>query len=85
MSRTFTYMHQKTLVQIAVNLPDSLSALAGIKGIGKRLAEKYGAELVALVSAYRRENNILEVPAVEGGHRERVQKNRKRGRVIQRP
>ncbi len=57
----FHILHQKTLIQIAVNLPDTLAALGKIKGIGKRLAEKYGQELVALVSAYRREHNITEV------------------------
>lgn len=57
----FQIMHQKTLIQIAVNLPDSLSALRRIKGIGPRLAEKYGGELVALVADYRREHGIEEV------------------------
>ena len=61
----FQVMHQKTLVQIAVNLPDNLQDLAKIKGIGKRLLEKYGQELVTLVSNYRRENNILEVTLPE--------------------
>jgi len=65
----FQIMHQKTLIQIVVNLPDSLSALGKIKGIGKRLTEKYGQELVSLVSDYRREQNITEVtpagPAAE--------------------
>jgi uncharacterized protein YpbB len=44
-----------------VNLPDTLPGLKKIKGIGKRLAEKYGQDLVALVSAYRREHHIEEV------------------------
>jgi hypothetical protein len=57
----FQVMHQKTLVQIAVNLPDSLQALMKIKGIGKKLAEKYGEELVNLVSTYRKKNKIEEV------------------------
>jgi hypothetical protein len=51
-------LHQKTLIQIAVNLPDSLPDLKGIKGIGKRLAERYGRELVAMVGAYRRQHKI---------------------------
>ncbi len=57
----FQIMHQKTLIQIAVNLPESLSALRQIKGIGKRLAEKFGGELVALVADYRLEHGIEEV------------------------
>jgi ribonuclease D len=57
----FQVLHQKTLIQIAVHLPDSLKALKAIKGIGKRLAEKYGAEIVAMVAAYRSKNRIDKV------------------------
>jgi hypothetical protein len=57
----FQILHQKPLVQIAVHLPDSLAELKKIKGIGARLAEKYGAELVAMVVDYRREHGIEEV------------------------
>ena len=57
----YQILHQKTLVQIAVNLPDTLPALAKLKGIGKKLAVKYGKELVALVADYRGKNDIREV------------------------
>ncbi|MBN2034855.1 MAG: helix-turn-helix domain-containing protein [Deltaproteobacteria bacterium] len=57
----YQVLHQKSLIQIAVNLPDSLPALKQIKGIGKRLAERYGEELVDMVCAYRRLHNIKEV------------------------
>ena len=57
----YQVMHQKTLVQIAVNLPGTLQDLGKIKGIGKHLLEKYGRELVTLVSDYRQEHAILEV------------------------
>jgi hypothetical protein len=57
----YQILHQKTLVQIAVHLPDTLAALKTIKGIGKRLAAKYGAELTALVSDYRRQHGIETV------------------------
>ena len=57
----FQVLHQKTLIQIAVFLPDSLAALKAIKGIGKRLAEKYGPEIVAMVAGYRIENGIEAV------------------------
>lgn len=57
----FQVMHQKTLIQIAVNLPDSFPALLKIKGIGKQLAARYGEELVELVSAYRRQHHIEEI------------------------
>ncbi len=57
----YQVMHSKTLVQIAVNLPNTLDELARIKGIGKKLAEKYGDELVALVSQYRIKKDIQAV------------------------
>jgi len=57
----FQILHQKPLVQIAVHLPDSLASLKEIKGIGARLAEKYGGELVAMVAEYRREHSIATV------------------------
>lgn len=57
----FQIMHQKTLVQIAVHLPDTLPALKNVKGIGKKMAENYGDELVALVTDYRERNNIKKV------------------------
>ena len=57
----FQILHQKTLIQIAVNLPDSVKALMEIKGIGKKLAARYGEELTALVLDYRRKNNIVAV------------------------
>jgi len=57
----FHILHQKTLVQLVVNLPDSMGSLMKIKGIGKKLAEKYGEELVAMISEYRQQNKIVEV------------------------
>lgn len=57
----FQVLHQKTLVQIAVHLPDTIASLKKIKGIGPRLAEKYGEEIVTLVSGYRQEQGITEV------------------------
>ena len=57
----FQILHQKTLIQIVVNLPDSEKALRQIKGIGKKLAERYGEELVTMIAAFRQKNNIVEV------------------------
>jgi hypothetical protein len=61
----YQVMHQRTLVQLAVHLPDSIPALKRIRGIGKRLAAKYGAELVAMVADYIREHSIHEAPRLE--------------------
>jgi ribonuclease D len=57
----FRVLHQKTLIQIAVHLPDTIQALKIVKGIGDKLAERYGEELVALVGAYRRKHGIEAV------------------------
>lgn len=57
----YQVMHQKTLVQIAIHLPDTLASLKQIKGIGTRLASKYGQDLTAIVADYRRRHGIEEV------------------------
>ncbi|NLC70957.1 MAG: AAA family ATPase [Desulfuromonadaceae bacterium] len=57
----YQVLHQKTLVQIAVLLPDTLAELKKIKGIGSRLAERYGEELVTIVADYRATKGITEV------------------------
>ena len=61
----FQVLHQKTLVQIAIHLPDTLAALKKIQGIGPRLSEKYGRELTTLVADYRREHKIEAVSLPE--------------------
>ena len=57
----YQVLHQKTLVQIAVNLPETITELEEIKGIGDKLSQRYGEELVAMVAAYRRQHGITEV------------------------
>lgn len=63
----FQVMHLKTIIQIAVNLPDSIAALKSIKGIGDRLTSRYGDEIVEMVREYREKNNIenVQLPAVQ--------------------
>jgi hypothetical protein len=61
----YQVVHQKTLVQIAAHLPDSIAALKRIRGIGKRLAANYGPELAAMVADYRREHPTHEAPRPE--------------------
>lgn len=57
----YQILHQKPLIQIAVHLPDSMAGLKAIKGIGKRLAERYGQEIITLVKAYRQKQGIETV------------------------
>jgi hypothetical protein len=61
----FQVLHQKTLVQIAVHLPDSIQTLKKIKGIGNRLAEKYGRAITAMVADYRQKHGIETVTLPE--------------------
>ncbi len=46
------------LRQIADSLPDRPEALARIKGIGKQTVERYGEEILGILSDYRRRNGI---------------------------
>ena len=60
----YRVLHQKTLIQIAVHLPDSREALLQIKGIGEQLAKRYGGKLVSMVTTYRKQHQIetLQLP-----------------------
>ena len=57
----FQILHQKVLVQLAVALPEDEFALAKLKGVGPKTREKYGAKLLSIVNAYRKEKGIEEV------------------------
>ncbi|MFT5702134.1 MAG: hypothetical protein ACI8ZB_005044 [Desulforhopalus sp.] len=63
----FQVMHLKTIIQIAVNLPDSVAALKKTKGIGEQLAKRYGEEVVEMVREYREKNNIesVQLPVIQ--------------------
>ena len=63
----FQVMHLKTIIQIAVNLPDSIAALQKTKGIGEKLTSRYGDEIIDMVREYREENNIenVQLPVVQ--------------------
>ena len=63
----YQVMHLKTIVQIAVHLPDSIAALKKTKGIGEQLAKRYGEEVVEMVREYREKNNIenVHLPVVQ--------------------
>lgn len=57
----YRILHQKIIIQISVTLPNTLDALAKIKGIGRRTLEQYGQELLAMVVAYKQKHGINEV------------------------
>ena len=73
----YQVMHQQPLIQIAVTLPDSLTALKRIKGIGKQLAARYGEELVAMVADYRHRHRIETVTPPEPAPAEAPPKKKK--------
>lgn len=60
-------MHLKTIIQIAVSLPDSITELKKTKGIGEQLAKRYGEEVIEMVREYRTKNNIenVQLPVVQ--------------------
>jgi hypothetical protein len=49
----YQILHQSVLIQISAAPPESPADLKRIRGIGKRLFEKYGKELLAMVASYR--------------------------------
>lgn len=57
----FHIMHQRVLIQIVIYLPDNKIDLKKINGVGDKTIEKYGDELVALVTAYRQKHGIQKV------------------------
>ena len=61
----FHIMHQKTLIQLAIRMPDSMKTFMEVKGIGKKLAERYGEELIQIIDDYRRQHNITEISLPE--------------------
>lgn len=60
----FQVMHQKVLVQITASLPTSISQLVMLKGIGPKLTDKYGDEIIEIVSSYIKKNNITDIPII---------------------
>ena len=57
----FQILHQRVLIQILVNLPDTKVKLKKIKGVGKKTVEKYGDDILALVAGYRKKHGIERV------------------------
>ena len=54
----YVVMHQKTLVEISSAMPDTIAALAKVKGIGKLKANKYGPDIIEIVRRYKKENGL---------------------------
>jgi DNA-directed RNA polymerase subunit F len=54
----YMILHQKTMVNLASFMPQSLSALKMIKGMGKKKSEKFGEELLEIITSYCKNENI---------------------------
>lgn len=61
----YQVLHQKTLVQLAVHLPSTIDRLKEVKGIGDKLSQRYGEELVSLIKTYRSTHGIDAVQLPE--------------------
>jgi len=54
----FQILHQKTLLDLSNYLPQSLAALKGVKGMGKRKIHDFGDELLEIITSYCEMENI---------------------------
>ncbi|MGC9194384.1 MAG: helix-turn-helix domain-containing protein [Syntrophobacteraceae bacterium] len=54
----YQILHQSVLIQIAATLPENPEELKRIRGMGKRLYEKYGGQILELVCSYRQKHGI---------------------------
>ena len=54
----YVVMHQKTLVEISSAMPDTIAALAKVKGIGKLKANKYGPDIIEIVRRFKKESGL---------------------------
>lgn len=72
----FQILHQRVLIQIVVCLPESTADLLKISGVGKKTIEKYGENIVDMVSSYRQKHGITEVilPELKEKHAEKTNK-----------
>jgi hypothetical protein len=57
----FQVLLQRVLIQIVVCLPENITALRRISGVGKKTIKNYGEEIVELVLAYRKKHKIDKV------------------------
>ena len=54
-------MHQKVLIQIAINLPQNTKELEMIAGVGPKTIKKYGEDILDMVIVYRKQHKITKV------------------------
>ncbi len=54
----------KVIVQVCNSLPQNKMALKKIKGMGAKKIEQFGLELLKLVDAFKKENNLSQAPDI---------------------
>ena len=54
----YAILQQKALVGIAETLPETLVALTKVKGVGKTIARRYGADILDIVRKYKKDNGM---------------------------
>ncbi len=57
----YCILPQKPLVQLVIHLPVSKKALLDIHGIGPKIANQYGEELLEMIRNYRLEHRIADI------------------------
>ncbi|MBU2511486.1 helix-turn-helix domain-containing protein [bacterium] len=63
---------QRALHQIVETLPLDISGLKKIKGLGKKTVQKYGKDIIAVVSGYREKHGIIAIePSAPASRREK--------------
>lgn len=71
----YMILPQKTMVTLVNFLPQSLRALKQVKGMGTKKTEKYGEELLDLITSYCSEENI-EAPEIPVAEKKKPKKER---------
>ncbi len=61
----YCILPQKPLIQLVIHLPVTKKALLKIHGIGPKIAEQYGEELLGMIRKYRLDNNITDISLPE--------------------
>ncbi len=62
----YMILHQKAMVALSNDLPQSIPALKLVKGMGKKKSEKFGEELLDIIISFCKNENIeppVELPA----------------------
>ena len=54
----YMILHQNTLVTLSNFMPQSLSALKMVKGMGKKKSDRFGEELLEIITSYCKKENI---------------------------